>query len=177
MPNWVTNRLEIHCEDEKTTDKIKMMIFDEDKNKNRVLTMQKMLPRPARFSDTQGYSEYGYDWSRAIWGTKWDIRDASITESGNTIILYYDTAWSPNKHWVEFLCMYIQTTLWLTNSENTPSIFVNHQYYDYMGDFGGITEWVPFKNPVTKDYTFMEYAKLHDKVLYEWAVEVDRLRR
>ncbi|MCX6255112.1 MAG: hypothetical protein NTV31_11630 [Bacteroidia bacterium] len=177
MPNHVTNRLEIYCEDEKTMGKIKMMIFDEDENKNIIYTMRKMLPLPAKFSDTQGYNDYGYDWSRAIWGTKWDVYDASYEESGNTLILHYDTAWSPNSHWVEFLCMYIQKTLWRLDSENTPSIFVKHQYYDYMGDFGGITEWGPFKNPVTKNYSFIEYAKLYDKNLYEWAVEIDEIKR
>ncbi|HLN20923.1 MAG TPA: hypothetical protein VK213_07525 [Bacteroidales bacterium] len=174
MPNHVTNRLEIHCEDEMTIDKIKMMIFDEDENKKRRFTMQKMLPLPSIFSGHAGYSKYGYDWCRSIWGTKWDVYNANVNESGDTIILCYDTAWSPNDHWVEFLCMYIQNSLWVLDAGKTPSIFVKHQYYDYMGDFGGITDWVPFKNPVTSNYSFLEYAKIYDKALYKWGIEIER---
>jgi len=67
MPNHVTNRLEIHCEDKITMDKIRMMIFDEDENKKQKYTMSKMLPLPVRFSGSKAYSDYGYDWCRAIW--------------------------------------------------------------------------------------------------------------
>ncbi len=173
MPNHVTNRLEIHCEDEKILNKIRMMIFDEDENNNKIYTMQKMLPRPARFSDNQGYNDYGYDWSRAIWGTKWDVYNTKIEETGSTIILNYETAWSPNSRWVECLYMYILTNLNPYISDNTYNTTLKHTYYDYIGDFGGITECVPFNNPVTKNYPFMEYAQLFDKGLFEWACEVE----
>ncbi len=176
MPNNVSNKLEIHCEDEKTMDKIRMMIFDEDENKKQIFTMTKMLPLPARFSGKKEYNDFGYDWCRAIWGTKWDVYDESIYESGDTIIIYYQTAWSPNDNWVWLLCLYIQKTLTQLKSDGRLLISVKLQYHDYFGDFGGIMEWVPFDNPKHQSYSFMEYAKLHDERLYEWGIEFDRIR-
>jgi hypothetical protein len=177
MPNNVTNRLEIHCEDEKIMDKIRMMIYDENEDKKRIFTMEKMLPLPARFSGQPGYSDYGYDWCWAMWGTKWDVYDERIYESGDTITIYYQTALSPNDNWVELLCLYIQKTLTHFQPEDRPSISVKLKYDDYFGDFGGIMEWVPFKNPKRQNYSFMEYAKLHDTELYDWALEMDALRK
>jgi len=167
MPNNVRNRLEIHCEDEVTMDKIKMMIFDEDAESNQIFTMRKMLPLPERFSGPYEYTNYGIYWCRAIWGTKWDAYDVSISGSGNTIIVYYHTAWSPNDNWVELLCHYISRVIGFREKEETPNITVELKYYDYPGDFGGILEWVPNTNPKSKSYPVMEYAKLHDTVLYD----------
>lgn len=177
MPNHVTNRLEIHCEDKVTMDKIKMMIFDEDEKNERIFTMEKMLPIPARFSGRNGYNDYGYDWCCTIWGTKWDAYDCYILESGDTITIGYQTAWNPNVNWLELLCLYIQTTISHLVPNERPNVSVRLQYHDYMGDFGGIFDWVPYKNPKRQRYEFMEYAKMHDKNLYTWAVEYDRLRR
>ena len=176
MPNHVTNRLEIHCEDKITMGKIRMMIFDEDENKKQKYTMSKMLPLPVRFSGSKAYSDYGYDWCRAIWGCKWDVYDDSMYDSGNTITIYYQTAWSPNDRWIELLCLYIQETFIHLRKEDRPSVSVKLQYYDYMGDFGGTMEWVPFKNPKRQQYSFMEFAKLYDNDLYEWAIDMDKLR-
>ncbi len=166
MPNYVRNKLEIHCENETIMDKIKMIVFDEDENKNKVFTLQKMLPRPEKFSSQKGYSDYGYDWSRAFWGTKWDITDYNICESGNTITLFYSTAWSTNDNWVESLCLYIQKTLPNGVSENPIAVSIIHRFYDIVGSFGGIMEWVPGIRPDYKVYSVMEYAKLHDQKLY-----------
>ena len=167
MPNNVRNRLEIHCEDDKIMDKIKMMIFAKDVDKKQIFTMKKMLPLPIKFSNKRGYSDYGHDWCLAMWGTKWDVYDFSITESGNTIVIYYSTAWSPNDNWVELLCLYINKTIAFRKKEDTPNITIILKYYDYPGDFGGILEWVPFTRPKSSTYPIMEYAKLHDTVLYD----------
>lgn len=167
MPNHVTNKLEIHCEEEETMDKIKMMIFDEDQDGTRIFTMEKMLPMSTKFSGPQEYSNYGIYWCRAMWGCKWDVYDCSISESSNTIIIYYQTAWSPNDNWVEFLCLYINKTLEFRKKEDIPNITVELNYYDYPGNFGGKLEWGPFTSPKSNTYPIMEYAKLHDKVLYD----------
>jgi Ferredoxin-like domain in Api92-like protein len=177
MPNHVSNKLEIHCEDNKTMNKIRMMIFDEDENNKQIFTMSKMLPLPARFSGKKEYNDFGYDWCRAIWGTKWDVYDEGIFDSGDSITIYYHTAWSPNDNWVESLCIYIQKTITHLKAEDRPSIYVKLQYHDYLGDFGGIMEWVPFDNPKRQSYSFMEYAKQHDAGLYECAIEYDKMRR
>lgn len=133
-----------------------------------------MLPLPARFSDIRGYNDYGYDWCRTMWGTKWDVYDFSISESGNTIVIYYNTAWSPNDNWVELLCLYVNKTIGFRKKEETPNISVKLKYYDYPGNFGGILEWVPFTSPKSSSYPVLEYAKLHDRVLYDNLVEFEK---
>ena len=175
MPNHVDNNLTIICEDDKTMDKIRTMIFDKDEKNNRIFTMERMLPRPPEFSDTKGYDVYGYDWSSAIWGTKWDVYNFHITESGNTINISYQTAWNPNVRWVTALCYYIQKTLNYFDKEQ-PYISVKLTYTDFMGDFGGLFDWVPFKNPFAKRYSLLEYARLHDKILYKSVSEYHELR-
>jgi len=176
MPNHVTNNLEIICEDDKTMDKIRTMIFDKDENKNVIFTMKRMLPMPPEFSGTNGYSEYGYYWANAVWGTKWDVYDCIITDSGNTITINYSTAWRPNLTWVELLCHYLDMTIVLLCPEETPFISVKLHYYDYMGDFGGTWEWKPNKKPTSNEYSVLEYARLHDKNLFEWLSELHELR-
>jgi hypothetical protein len=177
MPNNVLNKLEIICEDDKTMSKIRMMIFEEDEKRNKIFTMEKLLPRPAKFSDTKGYNEYGYDWSLAVWGTKWDVYDFNILDSGNTITINYYTAWNPNVSWLEMLCHYIQATLNFDNTKEPPFISVKLHYTDFMGFFGGLWEWVPYKNPLVQRYTLLQYARLHDSKLYESVTEYLEWRR
>jgi hypothetical protein len=136
--------------------------------------MEKMLPLPARLSFSDGYNDFGYDWCIAIWGTKSDVYDCYILESGDTITIDYQTEWEPNENWLELLCLYIQTTLLHLGSHERPHVSVNLQYHDYFGDFGGIMNWVPFENPKRQRYPFMEYAKIYDKDSYEWACEFER---
>ena len=177
MPNHVSNNLKIICEDDKTMSKIRMMIFDEDEKHNKKFTMNKLLPRPLEFSDSNGYNEYGYHWCVAIWGTKWDVYNYNIIDSGNTITIYYNTAWDPNENWLEFLCHYIQATLDFDKTKEAPFISVKLHYYDYLGFFGGLWEWVPFKNPLVQRYTLLQYARLHDPELYQSVTEYLEIRR
>jgi hypothetical protein len=171
MANEVTNNLEIICEDEKTLNKIRMMIFDEDIHKNVKFTMERMLPKPPLVSKSRGYSEYGYYWAPAIWGTKSDVYDCFITDSGNTITINYLTDWRPNVTWVNLLCCYIEMAITPLSPEEISAISVKLHYYDYMGNFGGFWEWVPNEKPNTNEYSIMEYAKLHDNDLFEWVTE------
>jgi hypothetical protein len=84
MPNNVSNSLKIHYADEKTMNKIKTMIIDEEKEKNKIFTMEKLLPRSMMFADSE---HYDLDWNCAIWGTKWDAYNSIIIKSGSTLIL------------------------------------------------------------------------------------------
>lgn len=57
--------------------------------------------------DTQALrSAYGhdnwYDWSRANWGTKWDLGDeARVEDRGEELRIWFDTAWSPPFQWLK----------------------------------------------------------------------------
>ena len=176
MPNNVCNRLIIHCEDEIIMNKIKVMIFDEDKDKNKILTMQKMLPKPSGCTGQIGYNNYGHDWCCAVWGSKWDVYDASIDESGNTITAYYHTAWDANHPWVWALCRYINNTLDLDKGENIHNISVEHRYFDYAGDFGGIAKWNPAIEFSYEQYdSIKEYFKNHDIENYNMICKTEEI--
>lgn len=165
MRNQIDNNLTIICEDDKTMDIIKTMIYDKDENNNRIFTMSKLLPNPKEFSDQLDNNEYGDYWRRAIWGTKLDVYNCHISDSGNAISLSYQTAWSPNKQWVETLCQFIQRMLNYLDKEQ-PRISVHFTYTNFIKRIGGVFDWVPFKNPFSEKYPLLEYALLYDKQLY-----------
>ena len=164
MPNYVGNKLKIHCPDSATMAKIKKIIIEENNENEPKLTMEILLPRSMAFADAEGYD---LDWNSTVWGTKWDMLDYSITESGDTITVYYNTARSPNRGWVEVLCCYIDHFLGYKSAKNIYNISVEHRYSDYAGDFGGIVEWKPgIKFAYTHYNSFTEYLKEHDKEGY-----------
>lgn len=174
MPNYVDNHLTIICTDDETKDLIRAMIFSKDENNNRIYNMRKMLPRPPEFAVSTDDIEYGYEWSWSIWGTKWDAHNCQITDSGETIIISYQTAWEPNEYWVELLCNYIQNIL-SHNDMGQPYVSVVLKYTELKGDYGGVFEWVPFNCPFAKRYPLLLYAQLNDKPLYENILEYHEL--
>jgi len=78
--------------------------------------------------------EYGvsnwYDWSVLNWGTKWDCYDVrewsiAVADEEMTATIYYETAWSP------------ATQVWLTVSQQYPTLTFFHEYADEGGGFLG----------------------------------------
>ena len=78
--------------------------------------------------------EYGvsnwYDWSVLNWGTKWDCYDVrewniAVADEEMTATIYYETAWSP------------ATQLWLTVSQQYPTLTFFHEFADEGGGFLG----------------------------------------
>ena len=79
-------------------------------------------------------SKYGatnwYDWSVLNWGTKWDCYDVrewiiAVADEEMTATIYYETAWSP------------ATQVWLTVSQQYPTLTFFHEYADEGGGFLG----------------------------------------
>jgi Ferredoxin-like domain in Api92-like protein len=78
--------------------------------------------------------EYGvsnwYDWSVLNWGTKWDCYDVrewsiAVADEEMTATIYYETAWSP------------ATQVWLTVSQQYPTLTFFHEFADEGGGFLG----------------------------------------
>jgi hypothetical protein len=136
--------------------------------------MEKLLPMPKDFSDSKGYNDYGYDWSIAVWGTKWDVYHQSIEDHGEEISISYCTAWSPNHGWGKSLCNFVNRVICLKKLNETDEISITHRFSDYPGNFGGIMEWKPQIIPEYKWYSFHEYARLHNKGLYEWVIDLEK---
>ena len=140
MANNVGNKLTIQCQDPDVMKRIKKMILRNDKNNNQEFTMEILLPRSMAYADEENYDLY---WNRAIWDTKRDVYDYKIIDSGNTIILLYDTAWSPNCKWVEALCSYLDDFLRFHQDKDKCNLEIEHRYSEYAMDFGGIVLWKP----------------------------------
>jgi len=71
-----------------------------------------------------------YDWSVLNWGTKWDCYDVrewniAVADEEMTATIYYETAWSP------------ATQLWLTVSQQYPTLTFFHEFADEGGGFLG----------------------------------------
>jgi hypothetical protein len=71
-----------------------------------------------------------YDWSVLNWGTKWDCYDVrewniAVADEEMSATIYYETAWSP------------ATQLWLTVSQQYPTLTFFHEFADEGGGFLG----------------------------------------
>lgn len=175
MPNNVSNKLRIQCEDSATMAKIKKMILRENNNHETEYTMEILLPRSQAFAT---HEKYDLDWNRAVWGTKWDAYHGSVSESGDTLTIFYATAWSPNCDWVHVLCDYIDHIVGYNWEKEITKLSVEHRYSDYPSNFGGIVEWKPrdeFRYTHYDSYT--EYLKFHDKEGYDMIMEAEAMMR
>lgn len=171
MANNVGNKLTVQCQDTDIMKRIKKLIFRTDKNNNQEFTMEILLPRSMAFADQEHYDLY---WNRALWGTKWDVMDYIIKESGHTITLFYNTAWEPNCGWVESLCCYLNHYLLYSAKKSTCNLEVEHRYSDYPGNFGGIVYWKPDIKFNYKHYdSYMEYLKNHNPEEYRRMQEIE----
>jgi hypothetical protein len=149
MPNNVGNKLTIQCEDSFIMSKIKKMIIKEKNDDEYKVTMEILLPRSKAFADEK---RFDFEWNLAVWGTKWDVYNYSVNESGDTITIFYNTAWSPNRDWVRVLCDYIDHIVGHKWGKEIKLLSVEHRYSDYPGNFGGIVKWRPRDMLVYKHY-------------------------
>lgn len=94
MPNWVTNRIVFHGNQE-NIDRVLRSI----KGNRSMIDFNKIIPMPdniyrgdlgKRERELYGLNNW-YDWSVANWGTKWNAQHSSLNHK-NT--LWFDTAWS-----------------------------------------------------------------------------------
>lgn len=171
MPNNVSNKLRIQCEDSAFMAKIKKMILRENNNHEPEYTMEILLPRSLAFADDD---RYDLDWNCTVWGTKWDAYHSSVSESGDTITIYYATAWCPNRSWVRILCDYIDHLVSFDWKKENTKLCVEHRYSDYAMDFGGIVEWKPrdeFHHTHYNSYT--DYLEFYDKDGYDMIMEAE----
>lgn len=167
MPNYVSNTLRIQCSDMDIMNKIKELIFIKDEEGKQQYSMEKLLPMPQGYSDQPGYSKYGHDWCCSVWGTKWDICGSKVKDSGHTLTLYYDTAWSPNDGWVETLCKYINTVVGKLKNARNLTLQVEHDYWELGIGIGGKLIWKPQEEVKYHHTGIFEYAYQYDRPFYE----------
>lgn len=159
MPNNVSNTLKIRCQDKVTTDYVKMALFNEDDAKNLTFTMERLLPLSLL---CEKEADWEITWTRAIWGTKWDVYEVEIEEiSDNFISIFYRTAWSPNYRYIDSLIHYLDIKC------GKRIISLEHWYFSYEGDFAGELKWTPGSEPVHNHYDLLEYFRLYNQEAYK----------
>jgi hypothetical protein len=91
MPNWCYNSATLY-----NSDKSKIDSLEQELQKEDAQVFQHLRPNPT--------GEWDYNWSVENWGTKWDttVNDWE-RESDNSIVMHFDTAWSPPTTLYEFL--------------------------------------------------------------------------
>lgn len=131
MPNWCSNSLIVDG-DQKSIDDFKSKTVVTNESGNEDFTMGILLPTPKELeemtspvmwrgdeSDKEGkethekyvaelVDKYGhadwYNWRLENWGTKWDVAESWISDDEDGIFsVQYDTAWSPNITWVNYV--------------------------------------------------------------------------
>jgi hypothetical protein len=132
-------------------EKIGNIIFFKNQLNELDFTLQKLLPIPVEFFHSEEFGLIGDDWCTAIWGTKWDVSNSRISESGDTISIFYLTATDSNAKWVEAFCRYLNVTTYVDNLQGDIEISVTHAIYRLYDDFGCKMEWTP-----EKGHSYME---------------------
>ena len=159
MPNYVSNTLRIHCEDDKTMEFIGELLFKRNEEDKLEYTMTKLLPMPKEFETQDGYHNFGYYWCYINWGTKWDICYPQITIGEDEIILHYETAWSPNNNWVETFCRHINLETYYRRKEARQKFYIEHSYGEYAMVFGGYLYWKPDMEFEYKKFGGLDYSQ------------------
>ena len=91
MPNWCYNTATLHHDD-----KARIDAFEAELSKEDSQPLNHLRPNPA--------GEWDYGWSVDNWGTKWDVSIHDWErEDDNTIVLHFDSAWSPPTTLYEYL--------------------------------------------------------------------------
>ena len=91
MPNWCYNSATLY-----NSDKSKIDSLEQELQKEDAQVFQHLRPNPT--------GEWDYNWSVENWGTKWDITVQDWErENDNSIVMHFDTAWSPPTTLYEFL--------------------------------------------------------------------------
>lgn len=89
MPNWCDNRVRLSNEDKEKIDALELeMAKKNDEGRSMAQPFQHLCPNPT--------GEWDYAWSCTNWGTKWDANIIDWDrEDDNTLVIYFDSAWSP----------------------------------------------------------------------------------
>jgi hypothetical protein len=91
MPNWCYNTATVFHEDKTKIDGLEQELL-----KDKAEPFNYLRPNPA--------GEWDYAWSCENWGTKWDVSMMDWErEDDNTIVMHFDSAWSPPVTLYEFL--------------------------------------------------------------------------
>jgi len=91
MPNWCYNSATVHHDNKEVIDGLEAEL-----QKEKAEIFNYLRPNPD--------GEWDYGWSVDNWGTKWDVSIMDWErEDDNTIVMHFDSAWSPPTTLYEYL--------------------------------------------------------------------------
>jgi hypothetical protein len=91
MPNWCYNTATVYHEDKTKIDGLEQELLKED-------------AQPFNYLRPNPDGEWDYAWSCENWGCKWDVNMMDWErEDDNTIVMHFDSPWSPPTALYEFL--------------------------------------------------------------------------
>lgn len=148
MPNWVHNRLDIHCGDQRRSEireHLKPPSDSDEYAPDDALTFQALIPRPAEMNDDW------YNWNIANWDTKWDACEPHVEDNGNGKLRYtFNTAWSPPMAVIEAFAtknddvdieyQYEEEQGWGGNLTVSKGTLVKHDQYDIPDSHADLME-------------------------------------
>jgi hypothetical protein len=83
MPNWCYNSATLHHDSKEVIDGLEQELLKED-------------AQPFNYLRPSPTGEWDYGWSCENWGCKWDVSMMDWERDGdNTILMHFDSAWSP----------------------------------------------------------------------------------
>ena len=169
MPNWVFNYLTVEGSKEDIA-KLKAQVgavvktkykgadeVDELVDREPIFSFMNILPPPEdkldEYHAVHGYAngektgdtEYNwYNFNVREWGTKWDAREAELTEEHETCLRYkFDTAWSPPTEVIAKL------------AEQNPNLNLSLEYREEQG-WGGEINFTGSSVEVVKEWDVPE---------------------
>ena len=84
MPNWCHNEVTLYHNDPAMLARAETAIAAGS-------LLNEFLPMPTELKENDGW----YDWRLIHWGTKWDIDGEVVDKKDGSIVLSFESAWSP----------------------------------------------------------------------------------
>ena len=146
MPNWCYNSATLHHDD-----KAKIDAFEEELQKEDNQPLNHLRPNPA--------GEWDYGWSVDNWGTKWDVSIMDWErEDDNTILMHFDSAWSPPIALYE----YLETEGWTVRAMyHEPGMGFVGAYQDGFDDYHEI-DWTDRESLENLPEDLADFANVWD---------------
>jgi hypothetical protein len=173
MANDCSNRLLIHCDNEKILERIHELFYQEKDGEIRY-TMMKLVPIPADEYDSEGNPLVGFFTPRGYWGTRSDFWKPKPTKRKNEFILEYNTANGPNHYWIEDLICSVMKMLDEFSGGTKPKIFIKHLFEVCQVMTAGLMHWEPGRE---MKYEYSTEENLNDKVIDEFKAIAEERER
>ena len=169
MPNWCENKLTIRGNKEDLVNFLKKhYVVSNMSHGCDYLDFNTIIPEPKTIDDcesayiiSQGEDRHlaheegrewfdWYNWHCDKWGTKWNSTNACANDCGDSIVIWFDTAWSPCRRIIyKLMLMY-------------PHLRFSYAYFEPGMWFGGLIdtdeEGIPFEHYIDDEEELKKFS-------------------